>query len=281
LATQTRAPRKNQARLNQLNARVLRQPTTAVHASHAQQKLAHRHHVGKTALRAPSIAMHAQHATHVIHVTLAQQPVATSVATGAQHLLHVAASFRPTTAHHAELVTTVRPELLTAMPVRLAMGRHHVASKIDLHAPSTATHARHAHSIVTRVRLVTTVHHALSIAMHAQRATRVTAEHLVVSKTDLLALSTATLVRPASSKTDLLALSTATHAQRATIVHRELSTATHVRLATHAMAAHAQRLALSTAQNHADLASSMTALASSTATTAMTAPTVAQTALTV
>jgi hypothetical protein len=224
--------------------------------------------------------MHAQLVTRVIHATLAQQPVATSAATGAQRLLHVAASFRPTTAHLAELEKTDLHALLTAMPVRLAMGRHHVASKIDLHAPSTATHARHAHSIVTRVRLVTTVHHALSIAMHAQRATRVTVEHLVASKTDLHALSTATLVRPASSKTVRPELSTATHAQRATIVHRALSTATLVRPATHAMAAHAQRLALSTELNHADHASSMTAHASSTATTVTTAPTVAQTALT-
>jgi hypothetical protein len=254
---------------------VLRQPTTAVHASHAQQKLAHLHHDGKTALRAPSIVTHARHATHVTHATLAQQPVATSDATGAQHLLPAAASFRPTTAHLAELATTARPELLTAMPVRhahsivthvrLAMAQLLVASKTDLLAPSTVTHVRHA-----------------------------MAQLLVVSKTDLLALSTATLVRPASSKTVRQELLTATHAQRATIVHHALSIATHVRhlarltvtLAQraihvrHAMAAHVRHLALSIAQTHADHASLMTAHASSTATTATTAPTVVQTALT-
>ena len=100
------------------------------------------------------------------------------------------------------------------------------------------------------------------------------------------------------SKTALLAPSTETHAQRATIVHHALSivmldqlassktvllapsTVTHVQRETHAMAAHAQRLALSTEQTHADHASSMTAHASSTATTATTAPTVVQIALT-
>jgi hypothetical protein len=218
----------------------------AVHASHAQQKLARLHHVGKTALRAPSIVMHARHVTRVIHATLAQQPVATSDATGAQHLRPAAASFRPTTAHLAELATTARPELLTAMPVRhahsivthvrLAMGQHHVVSKTDLHA--------------------------LSIVTHAHRVTHVMVAHLVASK----------IVRP-----ELLIV---IHAQRATTVHHAPSTETHVQRATHAMAAHVRHRALSIAQTHADHASLMTAHASLTAITATTAPTVAQIALT-
>jgi hypothetical protein len=225
---------------------VLRQPTTAVHASHAQQKLAHLHHVGKTALRAPSIVTHVRHATLAIHATLAQQPVETSDATGAQHLQPAAASFRPTTAHLAEL------------------------EKTDLHAHSIVTHAQPAHSIVTHVRLAmgrhpvvsTTAQHALSIAMHAHRVTHVMVAHLVVSK----------IVRP-----ELLIV---IHAQRATTVHHALSIVTHAQRVTHAMAAHVRHRALSIAQTHADHASLMTAHASLTATTATTAPTVVQTALT-
>jgi hypothetical protein len=230
--------------------------------------------------------MHAQLVTRVIHAMLAQRPVATSAVTGAQHLLHVAASFRPTTAHLA--LSTV----IHAHRAIHATAEHLVVSKIDLHAPSTATHARHAHSIVTRVRLVTTVHHALSIAMHAQRALSIVTharlamgQHLVASKTVRPELLTATHVR--RETTVHHALSIVTHAQHAThatverhvvgrIAQRALSIATHVQLV---MAMHA-RHALSTAQNRADLASSMTDLASSTATTAMTAPTVVQTALT-
>jgi hypothetical protein len=257
LATQTRAPRKNQARLNQLTARVLRQPTTAVHASHAQQKLARLHHVGKTARRAPLIVTHARHVTRVIHATLAQLPVATSAATGAQHLLPAAASFRPTTAHLAELATTAQPELLTAMPVRHAhsivthvqhaMGQHHVVSKTDLHALSIVTHAhRVTHVMVAHLVVSKIVRPELLTVIHAQRATHATVAHLVASKT----------ARP------------------------ELLTETHVRRATHAMAAHVRNLALSIAQTHAGHASSMTAHASSTAITATTAPTVVQIALT-
>jgi hypothetical protein len=262
---------------------VLRQPTTAVHASHAQQKLAHLHHVGKTALRAPSIVTHARHVTRVIHATLAQLPVATSAATGAQHLLPAAASFRPTTAHLAlstethvtrtslaqpvlsaaqpllgARATTAQPELLTAMPVRHAhsivthvqhaMGQHHVVSKTDLHALSIVTHAhRVTHVMVAHLVVSKIVRPELLTVIHAQRATHATVAHLVASKT----------ARP------------------------ELLTETHVRRATHAMAAHVRHLALSIAQTHAGHASSMTAHASSTATTATTAPTVVQTALTV
>jgi hypothetical protein len=210
----------------------------------------------------------------VTHATLAQQPVATSDATGAQHLLPAAASFRPTTAHLAELATTARPELLTAMPVRhahsivthvrLAMGQHHVVSKTDLHALSIVTHAhRVTHVMVAHLVASKIVRPELLIVIHAQRATHAMAQHLVASKT----------ARP-----ELL---TETHVRRATTVHHAPSTETHVQRATHAMAAHVRHLALSIAQTHAAHASLMTAHASSTATTATTAPTVVQTALTV
>jgi DNA recombination-dependent growth factor C len=152
------------------------------------------------------------------------------------------------------------------------------------------THAQPAHSIVTHVRLAmgrhpvvsTTAQHALSIAMHAQRATRVTAEHLVVSKTVRLAPSTATHVRLAmaqhlvASKTVRLAPSTATHVRLAMTVHHALSIVMLDQLASSKTVRHA----LSIAQTHADHASLMTAHASLTATTATTAPTVVQTALT-
>jgi hypothetical protein len=149
---------------------------------------------------------------------------------------------------------TVHLALLIATHVRHAMAQHLVVSKIVRRELSTATHVRHASSKIVRpeastaihVRLVTTVHHALSIVTHAQRATRVTVAHHVVSKT----------VR--------LALSTETHSQRAI----------------HAMVTHA-RQELSTAQNLAAHASSTTDHASLIATTATTAPTVVQTALTV
>ena len=223
--------------------------------------------------------MHAQLVTRVIHAMLAQRPVATSAATGAQRLLHAAASFRPTTAHLAELEKTDLHALLTAMPVRLAMGRHHVASKIDLHAPSTATHARHAHSIVTRVRLVTTVHHALSIAMLVEHVIRTSLVQPVLSEAQPLLGTRAIHVRLVTTVHHALLIVMLDQLASSKIVRHALSTATHVRLATHATVTHAQH-ALSTELNRADLASSMTDLASSTATTAMTAPTVVQTALT-
>ena len=167
------------------------QQTTADHASLALLRV-HRPRVGKTAHRALLTVTHAQLVTRAIHVTHVRQPVATSVATGAQHLLLAAATFSAMTVHHAELAKTVRLALL--------------------------------------------------IVTHAHRATRVTVAHLVALKT----------VR--------LAPLTVTHDHRATVTHAQQE--------------------LLTAQNHADLASSMTALASSTATTATTAPTVVQTVLT-
>jgi hypothetical protein len=199
----------------------------------------------------------------VIHATLAQLPVATSAATGAQHLLPAAASFRPTTAQHA-LLTAIHAQraihatvehLVVGKIAQRAMAQHLVASKTVRPELLTETH----------VRLAMTVHHALSIVTHAHRVTRVMVAHLVVSKTDLPELLTATHVR----------LAMVTHVQHA------LSIVTHAQRATHAMAAHVRHLALSIAQTHADHASSMTAHASSTATTATTAPTVVQTALTV
>jgi hypothetical protein len=251
---------------------VLRQPTTAVHASHAQQKLAHLHHVGKTALRAPSIVTHARHVTRVIHATLAQLPVATSAATGAQHLLPAAASFRPTTAHLAELATTAQPELLTAMPVRHAhsivthvqhaMGQHHVVSKTDLHALSIVTHAhRVTHVMVAHLVVSKIVRPELLTVIHAQRATHATVAHLVASKTARPELLTETHVRRATHATH------ATHVTRTSLAQPVLS--------------EAQPLLGTRAQTHADHASLMTAHASSTAITATTAPTVVQTALTV
>jgi hypothetical protein len=282
LATQTRAPRKNQARLNQLTARALRQPTTAVHASLAQQKLAHLHHVGKTALRAPSTVMHAQLVTHAIHVMHAQQPVETSDATGAQHLLHAAATFsamtvthvRPAMAQHLVASKTdllalliamhVRPELLTATHAQRAMGQHHVVSKTDLHALSIVTHAhRVTHVMVAHLVVSKIVRPELLIVIHAQRATHAMAQHLVASKTDHNVIRTS-LVQPVLSEAQPLLGTRVTHAQRAT----------------HAMVTRV-RLALSTEQNLAAHASSTTDHASLIATTATTAPTVAQTALTV
>jgi hypothetical protein len=212
LATQTRAPQKSQALQNQFTARVLRQPTTAVHASHAQQKLAHLHHVGKIALRAPSTVMHARLETHAILVMHAQLQVATSVATGAQHLLHAAATFSAMTVTHVRLVTTVPRELSTVTHVRPAMAQHLVASKTDQLALSIATH----------VLLVTTVPRELSIATH---------------------------VRPASSKIVQPEPLTVTHAQRAThamVVHvQPLALSTEQTHAAHAssMTAHASSTA--------------------------------------
>jgi hypothetical protein len=255
LATQTRAPQKSQALQNQFTARVLRQPTTAVPASHAQQKPAH---------RAPSTVMHARLVTHVTHVTLDQLLEATSAATGAQHLLPAAASFRPTTVHHApSIVTHVmldQPVPLTVTHVRLAMVQHLVASKTVQLVLSTVTH----------VRLVTTVHHARSTATLDQLVP------LIVTHVRL-----AMAQRLVASKTVQLALSTVTHVRRAMTGHHVPSIVTHAQRATHAMVAHVQHLALSIAQIHAAHASSMTAHVSSTATTATTAPTVVQTALTV
>jgi hypothetical protein len=220
--------------------------------------------------------MHAQLVTRAIHVTHAQQPVETSDATGAQRLLHAAASFRPTTAHLAELVTTVHHALSIVTHAQRAihaMVERLVVSKTVRLALLTVTHVRLVTTVprelsivthvtrtslaqpvlsaaqpllgarVTHVRLAMTVHHALSIVTHAQRVTRVTVEHLVVSKTAQLELSIVT------------------HAQRAMVTHA--------------------RQELSTAQNLAAHASSTTDHASLTATTATTAPTVVQTALTV
>jgi hypothetical protein len=277
LATQTRAPQKSQALQNQFTARVLRQPTTAVPASHAQQKPAHLHHAGKIALRAPSTVMHARLVTHV---TLDQLLVATSAATGAQHLLPAAASFRPTTAHRAPSIATpvMHDQLapLTVTHVRLVMVQHLVASKTDQLVLSTVMHdqlvtiVHHALLIVTHVRLVTTVHHARSTATLDQLVP-LTATHVRLAMAQRLV----------ASKTVHHALSTVTHVRLAMTVHHVPSIVTHAQRATHAMVAHVQHLALSIAQIHEAHASSMTAHASSTATTATTAPTVVQTALTV
>jgi hypothetical protein len=204
----------------------------------------------------------------VTHATLAQQPVATSAATGAQHLLPAAASFRPTTAHRAPSIAThaqraihaTVEHLVVGKIVQRAMAQLLVVSTTVLLAPSTVTHVRRA--MAQLLVASKTVRHAPSTETHVQRATIV--HH---------ALSIVML--------DQLAPSTETHVQRATIVHHALSIVTHVQRATHAMAAHVRHLVLSIAQTHADHASSMTAHASSIATTAMTAPTVVQTALTV
>ena len=225
--------------------------TTADHANLALQR-APRPRVGKTAHRARSTVTHVRLVTHVTHAMLAQRPVATSVATGAQHLLLAAATFSAMTVILVILVTRTslaQPVLSAAQPLlgARAMVERLVVSKI----------VRLALSIVTHVRLATTVRHALSIVTHAHRVIHVTVEHLVVGK----------IAR--------LVLSIVTHAQL--VIHAMV---THVRLALLTVT-HVQHLALSTAQNHADHASSTTALASSTATTAMTAPTVVQTALTV
>jgi hypothetical protein len=213
LATQTRAPQKSQALQNQFTARVLRQPTTAVPASHAQQKPAHLHHAGKIALRAPSTVMHARLVTHVTHVMHDQLLVATSAATGAQHLLPAAASFRPTTAHRAPSIAihVMLDQLvpLTVTHVRLAMAQHLVASKTDQLVLSTVMH----------VRLVTTVHHALSIVTHAQRAT-----HAMVAHVRHLALSIAQIHAVHASSMTAHASSTATTATTApTVVQTALT----------------------------------------------------------
>jgi hypothetical protein len=208
------------------------QQTTADHASLALLRV-HRPRVGKTAHRALLTVTHAQLVTRAIHVTHVRQPVATSVATGAQHLLLAAATFSAMTVHHAELAKTVRLALLIVTHAHRATRvtvAHLVALKTVRLAPSTAIHVRH----------VMTAHRALSIVTHDHRAIRVMVA--VVSKTDQLAPLTVT------------------HDHRATVTHAQQE--------------------LLTAQNHADLASSMTALASSTATTATTAPTVVQTVLT-
>jgi hypothetical protein len=252
LATQTRAPQKNQALQNQLTARVLRQPMTAVHASLAQQKPAHLHHAGKIALRAPSTVMHARLVTHVTHVMLDQLLVATSVATGAQHLLHAAATFSAMTVTHVRLVTTVPRELSIATHVRLVMTVPrelstvtHVrpaSSKIVQPEPLTVTHAQrvtivhHALSTVTHVRLVTIVHHALSIVTHAQRAT-----HAMVVHVQPLALSTEQIHAAHASSMTAHASSTATTATTApTVVQTALTVLTAIVTATALLMAHAR-----------------------------------------
>ena len=171
--------------------------TTVAHASLALQRV-RQLHVGKTAHRALSIVTHARHATLAMsaaHVMLARRPVATSDATGAQHLLLAAVTFSATTVHLAELEKTVRPELLTATHVRLAMAQHLVVSKTDQQELLTAMLVQRASSKTVRPEVLT--------ATHAQLAK--TAHH---------ALSIAMLVLRASSKTVHHALSTATHAQR-------------------------------------------------------------------
>jgi hypothetical protein len=217
--------------------------TTADHASLALQR-AHRPHVGKTARRALSTVTHDQLVTHETHAMHARQPVATSDATGAQHLLLAAATFSAMTVHHAELAKT---DLLALLTVTVA---HLVALKTVRLAPSIAIHVRH----------VMTAHRALSIVTHAHRAIRVTVAHLVALKTDHNVIRTS-LGQPVLSEAQPLLGTRVTHAHRATVTHA--------------------RQELSTVQNHADHASSTTAHASSTATTATTAPTVVQTALTV
>jgi hypothetical protein len=218
--------------------------------------------------------MHAQLVTHAIHVMHAQQPVETSDATGAQHLLHAAATFsamtvthvRPAMAQHLVASKTdqlalliamhVRPELLTATHVRLASSKivrpelltaTHVANVIrtSLVQPVLSAAQPLLGTRVTHAQRVTTVHRALSIATHVQHLARLTATHAQ--------------------------LAMATH------VRQELSTETHAQLA---MATRA-RQELSIAQNLAAHASSTTDHASLTVTTATTAPTVVQTALTV
>jgi hypothetical protein len=188
----------------------------------------------------------------VTHATLAQQPVETSDATGAQHLQPAAASFRPTTAQHAHSIVTHAQRAIHATVEHLVVGKIAqramaqllVVSTTVLLAPSTVTHVRRAMAQLLVVSKI--VRPELLTVIHAQRATHAMAAHLVASKT----------ARP------------------------ELLTETHVQRATHAMAAHVRHHALSIAQTHADHASLMTAHASSTAITATTAPTVVQTALT-
>jgi hypothetical protein len=225
------------------------QPTTADHASLALLRV-HRPHVGKTAHRALSTATHAQIVTRAIHVTHVRQPVATSVATGAQHLLLAAATFSAMTVHHAELAKTARQELL----------------------------------IVTHVRLATTAHRARSIVTHAHRVTRVMVAHHVVSKIAQLARSIVTHVRLASSKTDHNVIRTSLVQPVLSEAQPLLGTrVTHAHRAIRVTAAVVSKIAqqeLSTEQNLADHASSTTALASSTATIATTAPTVVRTVLT-
>jgi hypothetical protein len=239
--------------------------TTAAHASLALQRV-RQLHVGKTAHRALSIVTTRTQVTRaslVQPVLSAAQPLlGTRVATGVQHLLLAAATFNAMTVIlviHVTRTSLAQPVLSAAQPLlgaRVTVA-HHVVSKTDQQELSIVTHAHRAirvtvaHLVVSKivrlapstaihVRHVMTAHRALSIVTHAHRAIRVMVA--VVSKTDQFAPLTVT------------------HDQRATVTHAQQE--------------------LLTAQNHADLASSMTALASSTATTATTAPTVVQTVLT-
>jgi hypothetical protein len=229
--------------------------TTADHASLALLRV-HQLHAGKTAHRALSTVTHVRLVTHVTHAMLAQRPVATSDATGAQHLLLAAATFSAMTVIlviHVTRTSLAQPVLSAAQPLlgaRVTVA-HHVVGKI--------------------------AQRALSIVTHAHRAIRVTVAHLVALKTVRLARSIVTHVRLASSKTDHNVI-------RTSLVQPVLSEAqpllgTRVTHDQRAMVTHAQQ-ELSTEQNLADHASSMTALASSTATIATTAPTVVRTVLT-
>jgi len=178
-------------------------------------------------------------------VLSAAQPPLGARATGAQHLRPAAASFRPTTAHLAELEKTDLHALLTVIHAHRAIHAtvaHLVVGKIAPHAMAQLLVASK------------TVRHALSIVMLDQLAS---------SKTDHNVIRTS-LVQPVLSEAQPLLGTRVTHAQRAT----------------HAMEAHVRHLALSTEQTHAGHASSMTAHASLTATTATTAPTVVQIVLT-
>jgi hypothetical protein len=230
--------------------------TTAAHASHAHQRLALRVHAGKTAhLVVSTTAMHDLLATLAIHAMLAQQPVATSVATGAQLLLLVVASLTTVhlatlaivehlapsivqSAHHDQLAMasvvgkTARHAPLTVTHAQRATTAHLVVSKIDQRALSIAMHAPHVHSIVTHVRLATTVVHAMSARLAssktAQRAPLIAQSVRHASLTTAHASSTATTATTAPTAAQIVP-TVLTVTAIATALSTELARATQTR----------------------------------------------------
>ena len=191
------------------------------------------------------------------------------------------------TAHRAlSIVTHARHATLAMSAAHVMLARRPVATSDATGAQRLLLAAvTFSATTVHLAELVKTDLHALLTVTHAHRVTRVTVA--VVSKTVHNVIRTS-LVQPVLSAAQPLLGTRATHAQLAKTAHHALSIAMLVLRASlktaHralSIATHAQHLALSIAQNHADHASSMTAHENLTATTATTAQTVVQTALTV
>jgi hypothetical protein len=177
-----------------------------------------------TAHRALSTVTHAQLVTRAIHATHARQPVATSVATGAQHLLLAAATFSAMTVHHAELAKTVRLALSTVTHA-------HRATRVTAAVVSKTDHN------VIRTSLVQPV---LSEAQpllgtrvtHAQRAMVTRAQQELSTEQNLAA--------HASSTTDHASLIATTATTAPTVVQTALTVSTATAIVTAPSKEHAR-----------------------------------------